>query len=830
MQQGGGGGAQGSAVTVFIANFTSSSASGGGSGGASAIGDEMLRNVQRRARGFLMLPGMLRCYDAVEYNDKLFIATDPCVPLRRVLAEPALRRFFYAGYGAANTADKEEEEDEEEERCADAIAFGAYTVASAVASLHKNKICHAGVHVDSVFVLTSGEWRLFGLEAAGNDSIDDGSLTRRAITGSRMLAHRVAPEIAAGSASVFPGSSNGGVYLDAWGLAALLYESYNPTVNTSALTAADLRAAKNVPRALHSVFSNLVAPNAKSRWTVERFVAEGRAITENRVVRALRDLEEIALRDATDRDNFYRDLASVVRMLPVRLARCVVLPKLTTALQYGGSSAAALAPLMEVGKLLPEADFGDLIAPSVLALFGSPEPLVRSRLLEGAEHFAGKLPPTLVAEKIWPLYITSFQSRHPEMRELAVRALIHFAPSLSQKFADGDVLRWVLQMQQDQQAPIRANATVCLSLLTSYIPVEGRARALVSGFGRMLKDPFPPSRMAAVRGFGGIADLPEPTTVAEQILPALCPLLLDSSHDVRESCAAAVSALLARLRAHAQTMPVGESTAAALAGASGAPTVTVGPSAGISGTTNGTSNATGASTSQSAAATPVGVGGSSHADPASKPPATTSAAPIVRRGFGGASAGVASTTPAAAAATPVRTPTATTATTAVPPPTARTAASVAAGGAEPAGSSLARPVSSAVQAPASDDGWGNGGSDDDDDWGTTTTASAKPTVASAPARPTSGVMGAGPAAAPSATISRPPIVAATVTTAPRSMPSSASTASLNGTLSGTSTLTDTSGAPITTTIGFSSTTSGMRLGGTVKKRGFGGAAAFLKDD
>lgn len=46
------------------------------------------------------------------------------------------------------------------------------------------------------------------------------------------------------------------------------------------------------------------------------------------------------------------------------------------------------------------------------------------------------------------------------------------------------------------QGSIRTNTTVCLGKIAQYLDPKNRCKILSSAFGRALKDPFAPSRIA----------------------------------------------------------------------------------------------------------------------------------------------------------------------------------------------------------------------------------------------------------------------------------------------------------------------------------------------
>lgn len=54
-------------------------------------------------------------------------------------------------------------------------------------------------------------------------------------------------------------------------------------------------------------------------------------------------------------------------------------------------------------------------------------------------------------------------------------------------------------MQQDEEAPIRANTTILLGNLAQYLSEAKTKQILLNAFFRPLKDPFPPARIAGLK-------------------------------------------------------------------------------------------------------------------------------------------------------------------------------------------------------------------------------------------------------------------------------------------------------------------------------------------
>ncbi|CUI13359.1 Hypothetical protein, putative [Bodo saltans] len=521
----------GSKVTIFEFNANSASSS-------SATMD-MARNVSKRAKT-LMLPGFLRCYDSVEYNNTIYVATEECLPLVRILGDPEIKRDYY--------------DEESGERFDEGVALGLRHVSQALVALHKHQLVHGNVSNESVFVVKSGEWRLFGLELVAGHNEENGLYRRY---WSILPDYRRPPETltSSGGSSTSPAIHN----VDAWGLGALIFSVYSGLDNErlSVVKGSDMRSCRTMPRTLQSGFTGLTGTNPKLRMPIDKFLTDAEFVSGSEYVLALQQLDELALKDATDRDAVYRHLTTVMDMFPLRACKYIILAKLSAAMQFGGGSATALEPILKIGtRLTDPVVFGELVAPIVMTLFLSQDPMVRLRLLSSAAQYAPLLPVTLVNDKIWAPFSTGFNSTNANLRELTVRALVHFVPLLDEKIISSDVIRYVTALQQDREGPIRTNATICLCLIADHIPVAIRPKTLVHGFGRMLRDPFLPSRLAALRSFQGTTHHLTPQLLAEAVIPGVAPLSLDANSEVRDLVFRVMDASLESLKKHAGTIPV----------------------------------------------------------------------------------------------------------------------------------------------------------------------------------------------------------------------------------------------------------------------------------
>lgn len=219
----------------------------------------------------------------------------------------------------------------------------------------------------------------------------------------------------------------------------------------------------------------------------------------NPLIDTLIFLEEIQIKDKTEKNKFFSGITEQLDNLPENVCRHKILPQLITAYEYGDAGSAILAPLFKLGRLLEEEEYQKKIVPCVVKLFSSTDRMTRSRLLLSIDHFITHLQQKVVNEQIFPQVSHGFMDTNPTIREQTVKAIIHLAPKLNYNNLNVEVLRHFARLQsRDDQGGIRTNTTVCLGKIASHIHPEVRQRVLISAFLRALRDPFPPARIAGV--------------------------------------------------------------------------------------------------------------------------------------------------------------------------------------------------------------------------------------------------------------------------------------------------------------------------------------------
>ena len=97
-----------------------------------------------------------------------------------------------------------------------------------------------------------------------------------------------------------------------------------------------------------------------------------------------------------------RTLGESANSFPPEFATDRVLPSLISAMEFGGSSASAILPLvLQLGKKLSPEDYGSGVLTHVIKLFASPDRGMRMALLDHLPEFAENLDKKTVSDKIW---------------------------------------------------------------------------------------------------------------------------------------------------------------------------------------------------------------------------------------------------------------------------------------------------------------------------------------------------------------------------------------------------------------------------------------------
>ncbi|KAG2468979.1 SCYL1 protein, partial [Polypterus senegalus] len=501
-------------------------------------------------------PNILSYVDGLETDKCLYIVTEPVTPLSAHLKEKK---------DSGGLSELE-------------ISWGLHQIVKALSFLVNDcHLIHNNVGIWAIFVDRAGEWKLGGLDYMFSAQGESAPPIR--FGGSEMEKYDPPEKSESNRNSGEKWSA------DVWRLGCLIWEVFNGPLPRSS----SLRTLGKVPKSLVPHYCELVGANPKIRPNPSRFLMNCRApggYMSNSFVETNLFLEEIQIKDPTEKQQFFQQLSEHLDTFPEEFCRHKVLPQLLTAFEFGNAGAVILTPLFKVvGKFLSAEEYQQKIIPVIVKMFSSTDRAMRIRLLQQftlndcflpsgdvayalavnrdsdvfgyiltcsflvqMEQFIQYLNEPAVNSQIFPHVVHGFMDTNPAIREQTVKSMLLLAPKLNEHNLNVELMKHFARLQaKDEQGPIRCNTTVCLGKIASYLTAGTRQRVLTSAFTRATKDPFSASRAAGVLGFAATHNYYSMNDCAFRILPVLSTLTVDPDRSVRDQAFKAIKSFLTKL-------------------------------------------------------------------------------------------------------------------------------------------------------------------------------------------------------------------------------------------------------------------------------------------
>ncbi|XP_054759531.2 N-terminal kinase-like protein [Lytechinus pictus] len=496
--------ANGEPVSVFIVDLKSHSESIA----------QLAKSAHKRLKT-LRHPNVLLYVDGLETDNVIYVVTEEVTPLATFLKTNAPKEST--------------------------ISWGLYQVVKGLSFLHNDcKLKHNNVNLSCVFVNRAGEWKLGAVDYITPSEGEGSTIPDK---GLKSLEKYNPPEMTDMRAKKRPCPWAA----DMWGLGCLIWEVFNGTLPRTS----SLKALGKIPKPLVPNYCELVGANPVSRPNPAKFIDSCRnsgGFMKNSFVDTNLFLEEIQIKDQTEKTNFLSGLSAAIDDFPEEFCRHRILPLLLQAFEFGNAGSAILTPLLKLGKLLDADEYQKRIVPIVVKLFSSTDRNTRVKLLQQMDQFIEHLQPAVVNDQIFPHICHGFNDTVPVIRENTVKAMLLLACKLNDKNLNIEVLKHFARLQaKDEQGGIRTNTTICLGKLAGHLNPATRQKVLSSAFVRAMKDPFPPARTAGVLSMLATQSYYSLKDCALRVLPTLCTLTVDPDQGVRQNAFKAIKIFLDKL-------------------------------------------------------------------------------------------------------------------------------------------------------------------------------------------------------------------------------------------------------------------------------------------
>lgn len=126
--------------------------------------------------------------------------------------------------------------------------------------------------------------------------------------------------------------------------------------------------------------------------------------------------------------------------------------------------------------------------------------------------------------------------------------MLNLAPKLNHHNLNEETLKHFARLQaRDEEGGIRTNTTICLGKIAHHLDPAIRQSSLILAFLRVMRDPFPPARIAAIMALSATQNFYPVNDCSTKIMPALCHLTSDPEKSVRDVAFKSLKGFLSKM-------------------------------------------------------------------------------------------------------------------------------------------------------------------------------------------------------------------------------------------------------------------------------------------
>lgn len=425
------------------------------------------------------------------------------------------------------------------------IAYGILNVAKGLDFLNSGcQLNHNNINIHTIFVNSSGLWKIGGLDyicPLGDEPparLDE--LSEKYIPPERAdpTKARTGPKYA----------------VDSWGLGCLVWESFNKPVTPSS----SIKTIGRMPKPLSVYYNKLVQSSPRHRVSPMNFIKEcqdANVFFSTPLLETILFLDEIQLvKESSEKSKYFSRLETELESFPSDICKNKILPDLINAFEYGEAGSAILNPIFKIGKMLDSEEYQNKLVPCIIKLYACKDRATRCKLLQQLESYINYLNPTVINEQVFPQIINGFLDSNFTIREQTIKSMLHLAPKLSNTNLNDELLKHFSRLQtNDTEGGIRANTIVCLGKIAKLLNSHAQQAIAMPNFLRAFRDPFPPSRHAAIAAISANEAMFNSKDCATKIMPALCAMCIDPDVNVRRIALKSLKLFLDRIHAESES-------------------------------------------------------------------------------------------------------------------------------------------------------------------------------------------------------------------------------------------------------------------------------------
>ncbi|CAO2179213.1 unnamed protein product [Urochloa humidicola] len=431
------------------------------------------------------------------------------------------------------------------------IKHGLLQVAETLDFLHNNAhLAHRAISPETVFITSSGSWKLGGFGFALSVDQATGGLTSSqqfhysdydvedtALPLQPSLNY-TAPEL------VRSGDSKVGSACDMFSFGCLAYHLIarrplldchnNVKMYMNALTYLTSEAFSNIPSDLVSDLQRMLSMDAVSRPSAMAFTGSSFFRDDTRL-RALRFLDHLLERDNMQKTEFLKALSDMWKDFDARVLRYKVLPPLCAELRNMVMQPMILPMVLTIAESQDKADFELSTLPALVPVFTSASGETLLLLVKHADLIINKAAQEHLISHVLPMLVRAYDDSDPRLQEEVLHRTVPLSRQLDIKLVKQAVLPRVHGLAlKTTVAAVRVNALRCLGDLVPSLDKEGILGILETVKRCTAVDHSAPTLMCTLGVANAIYKQCGVEFAAEYVIPLIFPLLTAHQLNVQQ--------------------------------------------------------------------------------------------------------------------------------------------------------------------------------------------------------------------------------------------------------------------------------------------------------
>ncbi|KAL6842554.1 hypothetical protein ACP4OV_027398 [Aristida adscensionis] len=431
------------------------------------------------------------------------------------------------------------------------VKHGLLQVAETLDFLHNNAhLAHRSISPETVFITSSGSWKLGGFGFALSVDQATGALTSTqqfhysdydvedtALPLQPSLNY-TAPEL------VRSGDSKVGSACDMFSFGCLAYHLVarrplldchnNVKMYMNSLTYLTSEAFSDIPVDLVSDLQRMLSMNAASRPSAMAFTGSSFFRDDTRL-RALRFLDHLLERDNMQKTEFLKALSDMWKDFDSRVLRYKVLPPLCAELRNMVMQPMILPMVLTIAESQDKGDFELSTLPALVPVFTSASGETLLLLVKHADLIINKATQEHLISHVLPMLVRAYDDTDPRLQEEVLRRTVPLSRQLDMQLLKQAVLPRVHALAlKTTVAAVRVNALRCFGDLVPSLDKKGILEILETIRRCTAVDHSAPTLMCTLGVANAVYKQCGVEFAAEYVIPLIFPLLTATQLNIQQ--------------------------------------------------------------------------------------------------------------------------------------------------------------------------------------------------------------------------------------------------------------------------------------------------------